>query len=79
MNSHPQPSYHHQHLFTKNHKIYQQLIQDDFPSHHSSPAPSHAATIKFAKPLPVQEAHYSTEREEFSPRLPRSVNLFKGF
>jgi hypothetical protein len=83
MKSHPQASYQHQHLFTKNHKLYQQLIQEDFPAHNPPSNHAHAATIKFAKPAPsilsMQDATYSSEREEFSPRLPRSGGLFKGF
>lgn len=46
----------HQHLFSKNHRLYQQLIQDDFTStspYLSTQQPSHAATIKFARPAPT--------------------------
>lgn len=80
-----QATYQHQHLFSKNHRLYQQLLQEDIPAA-SSPSHPHAATIRFAKPstIPIlipnnTSQHYSPEREEFSPRLPRSGGLFKGF
>jgi hypothetical protein len=65
-----QASYQHQHLFSKNNRLYQQLLQDDFPTPNANPvlyAPSHAATIKFAKPSPpvlaVREPQYASDRE----------------
>jgi hypothetical protein len=77
-----QATYQHQHLFSKNNRLYQQLLQEDIPA--ASASHAHAATIRFAKPptlpaLTTPPQHHSPEREEFSPRLPRSGGLFKGF
>jgi hypothetical protein len=82
------PTYHHQKLFSKNNLIYQQLVQEDYLNDHSytqtKEKTSHAAQIKFshAPSYPIKiakEPEYAYEREDFSPKLPKSNNLFKGF
>jgi hypothetical protein len=86
MTYYSQANYQHQHLFSKNNRLYQQLLQEDSPNafpHTQTHQPSHAATIKFARPGPsvsiTKEPQYAQEREEFSPKLPRNGGLFKMF
>jgi hypothetical protein len=48
------PTYHHQQLFSKNNRLYQQLLQDDYMTGQnyskSSQSTSHVAHIKFNQP-----------------------------
>ena len=77
------PTYQHQQLFTKNNRLYQQLLQEDYLAEPAQPKNkpllSHAAHINFNTPVtnPIKinrEPEYISERD-FSPRLPKT----KGF